>query len=753
MAAASDDLDQLLVMFSTNLSRLVAASPTKAALVSKLHLLGGADFLFRNCTLSSDDKVIENCAVALRAVFKCGLHGDSTMRLDWGNEHIRALHSTILRCSTPKTQESIIALLKSVLEVQGDISSFLDNSSCMRLVKLSTSLLQGASISLKLRESLLAILYRLSFHSIIQDEVLFNESVLRPVIKSVIENCLMCQRALKSSISGMLWKIAGQSDRPRQFKTLNTAAAVVCNLLSCAVGRAEFSRQDGIALLISLLSMNDDDVPMLMLERATRALCNFMVDHPNQTQVVAQGAHLRLIHLLQMQNVSPGLLEQASAALCNATYEHDKNRTIIGGSSGVQAAVGLFIGLRCMAIEPQKGINFSNLAPRSWWLDYPDCYVLLDIHKSILVNAAALLGNLCKKNKTNRKLVLSSGGIHALLGTLMVVDSASPILLSQCARALGNCITKSDEAFALAISFDCFHILSVLIQVAVAHSVQERHIQQSGAATKSFSSPSAANSTSDALSAAGSESGISGGGMRTPVANGSASNPSTPASVRSIASPPHVPSCSGSSVGGSSAKSGSGRTFLAGGEWGEVVRCALFAMTSMIEAAVDRASVIVHLNAIGARQLFQQIISADAAIGTYARDQAIKLMSDLTPPPAAPAPADSAPALSRRPITVSPLNKSNDEELLQRPYSAPLDGGLKKEGSGLLHRLSDALSSLPRLHIQQLHNRLPVFRQLSPDANADDVSSQVPPPPAPSAAPLICHVPLSFRLRTATVTG
>jgi len=78
-----------------------------------------------------------------------------------------------------------------------------------------------------------------------------------------------------------------------------------------------------------------------------------------------------------------------------------------------------------MAIDPQKGIECSNLAPRSWWLDYPDCYVLLDIHSSKLVNAAALLGNPCKKNKTNRKLVLSSGGVHALLGTLMVVDSAS----------------------------------------------------------------------------------------------------------------------------------------------------------------------------------------------------------------------------------------------------------------------------------------------------------------------------------------
>jgi len=40
MAAVFDDLNELLVMFSTNLSMLVAASPTKAALVSKLHLLG-----------------------------------------------------------------------------------------------------------------------------------------------------------------------------------------------------------------------------------------------------------------------------------------------------------------------------------------------------------------------------------------------------------------------------------------------------------------------------------------------------------------------------------------------------------------------------------------------------------------------------------------------------------------------------------------------------------------------------------------
>ena len=184
--------------------------------------------------------------------------------------------------------------------------------------------------------------------------------------------------------------------------------------------------------------------------------------------------------------------------------------------------------------------------------------------------------------------------------------------------------------------------------------------------------------------------------------------------------------------------------------------CALCGVCNDVNDRVRRRSRVrhcAHLNAIRARQLFQQIISADAAIGTYARDQAIKLMSDLMPPPAAPAPADSAPALSRRPIPVSPLNKSNDEELLQRPYSAPLDGGLKKEGSGLLHRLSDALSSLPRLHIQQLHNRLPVFRQLSPDANADDVSSQVPPPLPPRLLLLICHVPLSFRLRTATATG
>ena len=53
----------------------------------------------------------------------------------------------------------------------------------------------------------------------------------------------------------------------------------------------------------------------------------------------------------------------------------------------------------------------------------------------------------------------------------------------------------------------------------------------------------------------------------------------------------------------------------------------------------------------------------------------------------------------------------------------------------MLPRLSDALSSLPRLHIQQLHTRLPVFKNLSlsPDANDDDVSSQVPPPRPPSS--------------------
>lgn len=664
MSAPSDDLDQLLVMFSTTLSKLVAASPTKAALVSKLHLLGGADFLFRNCTLSSDDKVIENCAIALRAIFKCGAHGDSTLRLDWGNEHIRALHSTILRCSSIRTQECIISLIKSVLDVQGDISSFLDNSSCMRLFKLSTSLLQGSSLSIKTRESLLAIMYRLSFHCIIHDEELFNDSVLRPIIKAVIDSCLVCQRALKTSISGILWKIAGQSDRPRHYKALNTAAAVLCNLLSCSVGRTEFSRQDGIALIISLMVLKDDDVPMLMLERLARALCNFMVDHPNQTQVVAQGAHISLIQLLQLQNVSPGVLEQASAALCNATYEHDKNRTIIGGSNGVQAAVGLFIGLRCMAIEPLSGIDFSNLAPRYWWMEYPNCHVLLDIHKSILVNAAALLGNLCKKNKTNRKTVLESGGIHALLGTLMVVDSASPILLSQCARALGNCITKSDDACAMAMSFDCFHILSVLIQVAVAHAVQDRYLQLQNGVLRSAQSPSLANSTSDALSAAGSE---SGGSFRSPVPNGSASYQNTPSSVHSVTSPPHIPSSAGgSSVGGSSAKSGGRRTSLAGGEWGEVVRTSLFAMTSIIEAAADRGAVIVHMNTIGARQLFQQIISADAAIGTYARDQAIKLMSDLSPTTPTSAVGEEPSASSVRPLpwrpnTVTAIVRSKDE--------------------------------------------------------------------------------------------
>jgi hypothetical protein len=666
MSAPSDDLDQLLVMFSTTLSKLVAASPTKAALVSKLHLLGGADFLFRNCTLSSDDKVIENCAIALRAIFKCGLHGESTLRLDWGNEHIRALHTTILRCSSIKTQECVVALIKSVLEAHGDISAFLDNSSCMRLFKLSTSLLQSSSIGLKLRESLLAILYRLSFHNIIHDEELFNGSVMYPIIKSVIDSCVICQRSLKTSISGMLWKIAGQSDRPRLFKTLNTAAAVLCNLLSCVVGRAEFSRQDGIALLISLLGLKDDDAPMLMLERLARALCNFMVDHPNQTQVVAQGAHIRLINLLQLQNVSPGVLEQASAALCNATYEHDKNRTIIGTSRGVQAAVGLFIGLRCMAIEPLPGIDFSNLAPRSWWMDFPDCHVLLDIHKSILVNAAALLGNLCKKNKTNRKMVLESGGIHALMGTLMVVDSASPVLLSQCARALGNCITKSEDACALAMSFDCFHVLSVLIQVAVAHAVQDRYMQQQNAALKSTSSPSVASGALDTLSATGSDSGSF---VRSPIPTGSASHATTPSSVRSLTSPPPMPlSSGGSSIGGGSARSGSRISSLAGGEWGEVVRTSLFAMTSIIDAAGDRSSVIVHMNAIGARQLFQQIISADAAIGTYARDQAIKLMKDLSPTTSASAAVtnqegDASPArpLSSRPRTVTAMVRTKEE--------------------------------------------------------------------------------------------
>lgn len=230
MAAPSDDLDQLLVMFSTTLSKLVAASPTKAALVSKLHLLGGADFLFRNCTLSSDDKVIENCAIALRAIFKCGLHGESTLRLDWGNEHIRALHSTILRCSSVKTQGCIIALIKSVLEVQGDISSFLDNSSCLRLFKLVTSVLHGSGISLKLRESLLAILYRLSFHNLIHDEELFNDSVLRPIIKSVIDSCLVSSALSRPPLAACFGKLqAKATDRANSKRsTLLPRSSVIC---------------------------------------------------------------------------------------------------------------------------------------------------------------------------------------------------------------------------------------------------------------------------------------------------------------------------------------------------------------------------------------------------------------------------------------------------------------------------------------------------------------------------------------------
>ncbi len=69
-----------------------------------------------------------------------------------------------------------------------------------------------------------------------------------------------------------------------------------------------------------------------------------------------------------------------------------------------------------------------------------------------------------------------------------------------------------------------------------------------------------------------------------------------------------------------------------------------------------------------------------------------------------------------------------------RPRSAPIftDAAFKANGPegrpGL--RISDAISSLPRLHIQQLHTRLPVFREisLSPEAGYDatDLSSQVP---------------------------
>ncbi len=79
---------------------------------------------------------------------------------------------------------------------------------------------------------------------------------------------------------------------------------------------------------------------------------------------------------------------------------------------------------------------------------------------------------------------------------------------------------------------------------------------------------------------------------------------------------------------------------------------------------------------------------------------------------------------------------NNRNALMQnmlRPHSAPIDTGFKgnaSDGRPTL-RMSDAISSLPRLHIQQLHTRLPVFRDisLSPDAiyDATDVSSQVSP--------------------------
>ena len=71
------------------------------------------------------------------------------------------------------------------------------------------------------------------------------------------------------------------------------------------------------------------------------------------------------------------------------------------------------------------------------------------------------------------------------------------------------------------------------------------------------------------------------------------------------------------------------------------------------------------------------------------------------------------------------------QDVVLRPHSAPSDRGPKE--TGLLSKLTDALSSLPRLHIQQLHTRLPVFQDLSPSFltsnDPSDVSSQVLPPP------------------------
>jgi hypothetical protein len=95
---------------------------------------------------------------------------------------------------------------------------------------------------------------------------------------------------------------------------------------------------------------------------------------------------------------------------------------------------------------------------------------------------------------------------------------------------------------------------------------------------------------------------------------------------------------------------------------------------------------------------------------------------------------------------------------LLRPRSAPIDTGFKGNASEdrPTLRMSDVISSLPRLHIKQLHTRLPVFRDisLSLDAinDATDVSSQVLPrvSPPPLSSRLTCSI---CRLQMTTDTG
>jgi hypothetical protein len=90
------------------------------------------------------------------------------------------------------------------------------------------------------------------------------------------------------------------------------------------------------------------------------------------------------------------------------------------------------------------------------------------------------------------------------------------------------------------------------------------------------------------------------------------------------------------------------------------------------------------------------------------------------------------------------------QDVLLRPHSAPSDRGLKE--TNLLGKLTDALSSLPRLHIQQLHTRLPVFQDLSLSFDASnepsDVSSQVPPRPC-----IVVAGSASWRLQVADDYG